>query len=75
MPGSEPSPDLLISPEEVRSLLARGEPTVALDARGRAAFNRATLRVEGDLRVPEREVTAWAAASLPRGPCLLAYCT
>lgn len=75
MPGSEPSPDLLISPAEVRGLLDRGEPLVVLDARGRAAYARAAERVAGDRRVPERDAFAAWAAGLPRGAWLLAYCT
>lgn len=64
---------VLISPSEVRSLLQRGEPVVAVDARGRTAFLRGAERVEGDLRAESRDL-AWAEGLSPDA-WLLAYCT
>ena len=67
---------VLISPSEVRSLLERGEPVMAVDARGRIAFLRGPERVAGDVRVERaggRDL-AWAEG-LPKDAWLLAYCT
>jgi hypothetical protein len=63
----------LISPSEIRSLLERGEPVTAVDARGRTAFLGGTERVEGDLRAEGRDLD-WAEG-LRRDAWLLAYCT
>lgn len=65
--------EVLISPSEVRSLLDRGEPLTAVDARGQTAFLRGAERVEGDLRAGGRDL-AWAEG-LRRDAWLLAYCT
>ncbi|HEV2852651.1 MAG TPA: hypothetical protein VHC97_07595 [Thermoanaerobaculia bacterium] len=64
---------VLISPSEIRSLLARGERVTAVDARGRTAFLRGAERVEGDLRAEGRDL-AWAEG-LRKDAWLLAYCT
>jgi hypothetical protein len=69
---------LLISPAEVRRRLAAGETPTVLDARGSAAFARATERVAGDLRAAGRDLSELIAAldaGPGRGAWLLAYCT
>lgn len=65
---------LLLTPEAVRRLIEDGETVVVLDARGRAAFARATERVAGDLRATSADLAA-LAPTLPRSAWLLAYCT
>jgi hypothetical protein len=73
MPESDVS-TFLISPEEIRRLLDRGdEPLAVIDARGRAAFAHAAERVAGDLRAEGKDVAF--ADALPREGWLLAYCT
>ena len=72
MPESDYS-TVLISSSEIRSLLERGEPVTAVDARGRIAFLRGPERVAGDLRAESRDL-AWAEG-LPKDAWLLAYCT
>lgn len=69
-----PEPSLLLDPEDVRRLLARGEPVIAIDARGSAAYARSPERVEGDVRVTGKDPAGWAG-ELPREAWLLAWCT
>jgi hypothetical protein len=69
---------LLIAPAELRRRLAAGEVPAVLDARGSAAFARATERVDGDLRAYGRDLTELITAldaGPGRGAWLLAYCT
>lgn len=78
-PHPESAPEvLLLSPEEVRRLLAggeiRGEPVAVLDARGRAAWARSGERIAGDLRVPGRDLSE-LIPRLPREGWIFAYCT
>ena len=72
MPESDIS-KVLISPPEIRSLLERGEPVTAVDARGRIAFLRGPERVANDVRAEGRDLH-WAEG-LRKDSWLLAYCT
>ena len=73
-PSESAAEAILISPREVRQLLAQGEPVTVLDARGRAAWARSGERIAGDLRVPGRDLTE-LIPRLPREAWLIAYCT
>lgn len=73
-PSESATRALLLSPQEVQRLLAQGEPVTVLDARGRAAWARSGERIEGDLRVPGRDLTE-LIPRLPREGWLIAYCT
>jgi hypothetical protein len=65
---------LEIDSSGVRRLLDEGETVIVLDARGRAAYARSSLRVAGDVRAPGTRDLSWAE-SLPREAWLLAWCT
>lgn len=73
MPESDISTVLISSPE-IRTLLERGEPVTAIDARGRIAFLRGPERVANDVRAEDSRDLAWAEG-LPKDAWLLAYCT
>jgi rhodanese-related sulfurtransferase len=66
--------EVRIGRDDVRELLARGEPLVLVDVRGSAAWDASFEQLPGALRVPLAQAEE-ALATLPRGRMVVVYCS
>jgi rhodanese-related sulfurtransferase len=63
-----------VTPWEIKERLERGEPLWFVDARNPQAWNEATEKLPGAIRVPSDEVSRHVGF-LPRDRTIITYCT
>lgn len=63
-----------LSPREVKARMDRGEALVFIDARNPRAWQEATTKLPGAIRVPADDV-ADHLGEIPRDRTVIAYCT
>ncbi len=63
-----------ITPEELDSMVARGERVVVVDVRSPGSYERSAVKIRGALRVAPNEL-ARSASEFPSEGALVFYCT
>ena len=63
-----------VTPEQVMTRLARGEPIVFIDSRNPKAWGESDVKIPGAIRV-EADRVRDHLAEIPRGRPIVAYCT
>lgn len=73
-PTSTPPEPLKVTVAQVQQWMDEGEPLVFLDSRADAAWNVATTKVPGSLRVSPTDVEPYLS-QIPRDRRIIVYCT
>ena len=69
-----PAEPTRVTVEQVRQWMAEGQPPVFLDSRSSYAWDSATTKVPGAIRVPPDDVQPYLS-KIPRDRKIVVYCT